>query len=83
MYIVNTSTNKTYNQDFAATAHSAGISGVSADRSFDLAGAVRASIASGVSCAIDTNIAGELNAGCASIRELPGMGRSKPAIGKQ
>lgn len=63
MYIVNTSTNKPYNQDFAAMAHSAGISGVSADRSSDLAEAVRA--------------------GGTSIRELPGMGRSKPAIGKQ
>ena len=64
-------------------ARSAGIAGVSVNRAADLADAVRAGIASGKPCVIDANIDGDLNPGGAGIWELPGMGRSKPAIGKQ
>ncbi len=76
-------TNKPYNPDFAAMARSAGIAGVSVDRAADLAEAVRMGIASGKPCVIDANIDGDLNPGGAGIWELPGMGRSKPAIGRQ
>jgi len=44
---------------------------------------VRAGIASGKPCVIDANIDGDLNPCGAGIWELPGMGRSKPGIGKQ
>lgn len=74
---------KPYNPDFAAMARSAGIAGVSVDRAADLAEAVRAGIASGKPCVIDANIDGDLNPSGAGIWELPGMGRSKPGIGKQ
>ncbi len=76
-------TNKPYNPDFAAMARAAGIAGVSVDRAADLAEAVRAGIASGKPCVIDANIDGDLNPSGAGIWELPGMGRSKPGIGKQ
>ena len=49
----------------------------------DLADAVREGIASGKPCVIDANIDGDLNPAGAGIWELPGMGRSKPGIGKQ
>jgi acetolactate synthase-1/2/3 large subunit len=76
-------THQPYNPDFAAMARAAGIAGVSVDRAADLADAVRAGIANGKPCVIDANIDGDLNPGGAGIWELPGMGRSKPAIGKQ
>ncbi len=76
-------TNKPYNPDFAAMARSAGIHGVNVERAADLAEAVRAGIASGKPCVIDANIDGDLNPSGAGIWELPGMGRSKPGIGKQ
>ena len=76
-------TNKPYNPDFAAMARAAGIAGVSVGRASELADAVRDGIASGKPCVIDANIDGDLNPGGAGIWELPGMGRSKPAIGKQ
>jgi acetolactate synthase-1/2/3 large subunit len=76
-------THKPYNPDFAAMARAAGIAGVSVDRAADLAEAVRAGIASGKPCVIDANIDGDLNPSGAGIWELPGMGRSKPGIGKQ
>jgi acetolactate synthase-1/2/3 large subunit len=44
---------------------------------------VRDGIASGKPCVIDANIDGDLNPAGAGIWELPGMGRSKPGIGKQ
>lgn len=75
--------NKPYNPDFAAMARSAGIHGVSVDRAADLAEAVRSAIAAGKPCVIDANIDGDLNPTGAGIWELPGMGRSKPGIGKQ
>jgi acetolactate synthase-1/2/3 large subunit len=76
-------TDKPYNPDFAAMARAAGIAGVSVDRAADLAEAVRAGIAGKKPCVIDANIDGDLNPSGAGIWELPGMGRSKPGIGKQ
>ncbi len=76
-------TNKPYNPDFAAMARAAGISGVSVGRASELADAVREGIKSGKPCVIDANIDGDLNPSGAGIWELPGMGRSKPGIGKQ
>jgi len=76
-------TDKPYNPDFAAMAKAAGIAGVSVDRAADLADAVRQGIANGKPCVIDANIDGDLNPSGAGIWELPGMGRSKPGIGKQ
>jgi acetolactate synthase-1/2/3 large subunit len=77
------STQSAYNPDFAALAKSAGVTGVSVDKAADLAEAVRAGIASGKPYVIDANIGGDLNPGGAGIWELPGLGRSKPAIGTQ
>src|SRR5882672_942657 len=76
-------TNKPYNPDFAAMARAAGIAGVSVGRASELADAVRQGIANGKPCVIDANIDGDLNPSGAGIWELPGMGRSKPGIGKQ
>ncbi len=76
-------TNKPYNPDFAAMARAAGIAGVSVGRASELADAVRDGIKSGKPCVIDANIDGDLNPSGAGIWELPGMGRSKPGIGKQ
>lgn len=70
-----------YNPDFAALARAAGIEGVSVDKAADLAEAVRTGIASGKPYVIDANIGGDLNPGGAGVWELPGLGRSKPAIG--
>jgi acetolactate synthase-1/2/3 large subunit len=72
-----------YNPDFAMLAKSAGITGVSVDKAADLAEAVRTGIASGRPYVIDANIGGDLNPGGAGVWELPGLGRSKPAIGGQ
>ena len=44
---------------------------------------MREGIKSGKPCVIDANIDGDLNPAGAGIWELPGMGRSKPGIGKQ
>jgi acetolactate synthase-1/2/3 large subunit len=72
-----------YNPDFAVLARSAGIEGVSVDKAADLAAAIRTGIATGRPYVIDANIGGDLNPGGAGVWELPGLGRSKPAIGKQ
>lgn len=72
-----------YNPDFAAMARSAGVEGVSIDRPGDLGDAIRAGIASGRPYLIDANIGADANPGGAGIWELPGLGRSKPAIGGQ
>lgn len=72
-----------YNPDFAALARSAGVEGVSVDKAADLAEAIHKGIASGRPYVIDANIGGDLNPGGAGIWELPGLGRSKPAIGTQ
>ena len=76
-------TNTPYNPDFAAMARSAGVDGVSVDRAADLSEAIRQGIASGKPRVIDANINGDLNPAGAGIWELPGMGRSKPGIGRQ
>ncbi|MBM3356899.1 MAG: thiamine pyrophosphate-binding protein [Betaproteobacteria bacterium] len=76
-------TNAPYNPDFAAMARASGIEGVSVDRAADLAAAVRAGIAAGKPCVIDANIGADLNPGGAGVWELPGMGQSKPAIGRR
>jgi acetolactate synthase-1/2/3 large subunit len=76
-------TQKPYNPDFAALARAAGIEGVSVDKAADLADAVRTAIASGKPYVVDANIGGDLNPGGAGVWELPGLGRSKPAIGGQ
>ena len=72
-----------YGADAGVMARAAGIAGVSVGRASDLADAVREGIASGKPCVIDANIDGDLNPAGAGIWELPGMGRSKPGIGKQ
>lgn len=72
-----------YNPDFAALARAAGVEGVSVDRAADLAEAIRAGIATGRPYVIDANIGGDLNPAGAGVWELPGLGTSKPAIGKR
>jgi acetolactate synthase-1/2/3 large subunit len=76
-------TGKPYNPDFAAMARAAGIAGMSVNRAAELGEALRAAIAGGKPCVIDANIDGDRNPGGAGVWELPGMGRSNPAIGKQ
>jgi acetolactate synthase I/II/III large subunit len=76
-------TNSPYNPDFAALAKAAGIDGVRVDKAADLGDAVRAGLAKGKPYVIDANIGGDLNPGGAGVWELPGLGRSKPAIGGQ
>jgi acetolactate synthase-1/2/3 large subunit len=70
-----------YNPDFAAMARSAGVEGVRIDRPADLGDAIRAGIATGRPYLIDANIGADTNPGGAGVWELPGLGRSKPAIG--
>src|SRR5215813_6913465 len=70
-----------YNPDFAAMARSAGIDGVRVDRTADLGDAVRAGIATGRPYLIDAAISADRNPGGAGVWELPGLGRSQPAIG--
>ncbi len=70
-----------YNPDFAALARAAGVEGVQVGKAADLAGAIRAALATQRPYVIDANIAGDLNPGGAGVWELPGMGQSKPAIG--
>ena len=70
-----------YSPDFAAMARSAGIDGVRIDRPADLGDAMRAGIATGRPYLIDANIGADTNPGGAGVWELPGLGRSKPAIG--
>jgi acetolactate synthase I/II/III large subunit len=70
-----------YNPDFAAMARSAGIDGVRIDRPADLGDAIRAGIATDRPYLIDANIGADTNPGGAGVWELPGLGRSKPAIG--
>jgi acetolactate synthase I/II/III large subunit len=72
-----------YNPDFAAMARSAGVEGVSVDRAADLGDAIRAGIATGRPYLIDANIGADNNPGGAGVWELPGLGTSKPVIGKR
>jgi acetolactate synthase-1/2/3 large subunit len=72
-----------YNPDFAAMARSAGVEGVSVNRAVDLGDAIRAGIASGRPYLVDANIGGDVNPGGAGVWELPGLGVSRPIIGKR
>ena len=74
-------TGQPYNPDFAMMARSAGIEGVRIDRAADIGDAIRAGIATNRPYLIDVNIAADINPGGAGVWELPGIGRSKPAIG--
>jgi hypothetical protein len=60
-----------YNPDFAQFARSCGVEGVR----------VKTAITSGKPYLIDANIGADLNPGGAGVRELPGLGRSRPLIG--
>ncbi len=72
-----------YNPDFAAMARSAGVEGVSVNRAADLGDAIQAGIASGRPYLIDANIGADANPGGAGVWELPGLGVSRPIIGKR
>ena len=72
-----------YNPDFAAMARSAGVEGVSVNRAADLGDAIQAGIASGRPYLIDANIGADVNPGGAGVWELPGLGVSRPIIGKR
>ena len=76
-------TGEPYNPDFAAMARSAGVTGVRIDRAGDLGDAIRHAIATNTPYLIDVNIEAESNPTGAGIWELPGLGRSKPGIGKR
>jgi acetolactate synthase-1/2/3 large subunit len=72
-----------YNPDFAAMARSAGVEGVTINRAGDLGDAIRAGIASGRPYLIDAHISADANPGGAGVWELPGLGVSKPLIGRR
>jgi acetolactate synthase-1/2/3 large subunit len=72
-----------YNPDFAAMARSAGVEGVTVNRAGDLGDAIRTAIATGRPYLIDAHIGGDANPGGAGVWELPGLGVSKPIIGKR
>jgi acetolactate synthase I/II/III large subunit len=72
-----------YNPDFAAMARSIGVEGVTIKRAGDLGDAIRAGIASGRPYLIDAHIGAENNPGGAGVWELPGLGVSRPTIGKR
>jgi acetolactate synthase-1/2/3 large subunit len=76
-------TGERYSPDFAAMARSAGVEGVRVDRAADLAEAVRKGIAANKPYLIDVDIAADTNPAGAGVWELPGLGVSKPSIGKQ
>jgi len=76
-------TGERYNPDFAAMARAAGVEGVRVDRAADLAEAVRKGIAANKPYLIDVDIAADINPAGAGVWELPGLGVSKPSIGKQ
>ena len=70
-----------YSPDFAAMARSCGVEGVSVDRAADLADAIKAGLATGRPYLIDAQIGADLNPGGAGVWDLPGLGRSNPAMG--
>jgi acetolactate synthase-1/2/3 large subunit len=76
-------TGQRYNPDFAAMARSAGVEGVRIDRAADIGEAVRKGIAANKPYLIDVDIAADINPSGAGVWELPGLGQSKPGIGKR
>jgi acetolactate synthase-1/2/3 large subunit len=72
-----------YNPDFAAMARSTGVDGVTITRAGDLGDAIRAGFASGRPYLIDAHIGADHNPGGAGVWELPGIGVSKPTIGRR
>jgi acetolactate synthase-1/2/3 large subunit len=79
----NPDTGLPYNPDFAAMARSMGVEAVSIDRASDLGDAIKAGIAAGRPYLIDANIGAEDNPRGAGVWELPGLGISRPTIGKR
>src|ERR1700730_12801553 len=75
-------TGQRYNPDFASMARSAGVEGVRCDRAGDLADAIRKGIDAHKPYLIDVDIAADINPAGAGVWELPGLGQSKPGIGK-
>ena len=76
-------TGSRYNPDFAAMARSCGVEGVRVDRAGDIGEAIRKGIAANKPYLIDVDIGADMNPAGAGVWELPGLGRSKPAIGVQ
>lgn len=76
-------TGQRYNPDFAAMARSAGVAGERVDRAADIGDAIRKAIAANKPYLIDVDIAADTNPAGAGVWELPGLGRSKPGIGKR
>jgi acetolactate synthase I/II/III large subunit len=76
-------TGERYNPDFAAMARSCGVEGVRVDRAGDLGEAIRKGIAANKPYLIDVDIAADINPSGAGVWELPGLGQSKPGIGKR
>ncbi|MEJ2375695.1 MAG: thiamine pyrophosphate-binding protein [Pseudolabrys sp.] len=72
-----------YNADFAAMGRSAGVTGVRVDRAGDIGDAIRAGIAANKPYLIDVDIGADTNPAGAGVWELPGLGMSKPSIGKR
>ena len=76
-------TGQRYNPDFAAMARSAGVEGVRVDRAGDIGAAIQSGIAANKPYLIDVDIAADTNPAGAGVWELPGLGMSKPGIGKR
>jgi acetolactate synthase-1/2/3 large subunit len=64
-------------------ARSCGVEGVRVDRAADIADAIKTAIAANKPYLIDVDIAADINPAGAGVWELPGLGMSKPSIGKQ
>src|ERR1700726_1232744 len=76
-------TGERYNPDFAAMARACGVEGVRVDRAGDLGEHIRKGIAANKPYLIDVDIAADINPSGAGVWELPGLGQSKPGIGKR
>lgn len=76
-------TGERYNPDFAAMARAAGVQGARVDRAGDIGDAIREAIATNKPYLIDVDVAADINPAGAGVWELPGLGVSKPSIGKR